>query len=164
VEEEVDRCIVEIGNAVRYTPDRFAATPHGGFVGVSNSRARSLRAWTRDAHSFLVIEENRLAFAAAMQLRTGEASRPCRLVTVTGPAGVGKSHLARQLVREALAIDPQLVDVHLTAAEFAAEFAAAAEARCIPEFQQSLRRPGCSSWKTCRHWKTVPSPSSSFWP
>ena len=75
-----------------------------------------------------------------MQLRTPEASRPCRLVTVTGPSGCGKSHLARQLVREARADDPQLHDVHVTAAEFAAEYAAAAEGSCIPEFQQSFRR------------------------
>jgi chromosomal replication initiator protein len=88
----------------------------------------------------LVVEENRFAFAAVMQLRTPEASRPCRLVTVTGPAGCGKSHLARQLLREARLDDPQLVDVHVTAAEFAAEYAAAAAGNCIPEFQQSFRR------------------------
>jgi chromosomal replication initiator protein len=120
----------------------MSEAPHGGLVGVSTSRSRSSRGWSRDTHSFLVIEENRFAYAAAMQLRTGEASRPCRLVTVSGPAGVGKSHLARQLLREALAADPQLVDVHFTAAEFAAQLASASEARCIPEFQQSLRKAG----------------------
>ena len=93
----------------------------------------------RDPHSFLIIEENRFAYAAVMQLRTGEASRPCRLVTISGPSGCGKSHLARQLVREAHTEDPQLADAHVTAAEFAAEYAAAAEAACIPEFQQAFR-------------------------
>jgi len=86
------------------------------------------------------MEENRFAYAAAMQLRTAEASRPCRLVTITSPSGCGKSHLARQLVREALDADPRLIDLRVTAAEFAAEFAAAAEAACIAEFQQSCRR------------------------
>lgn len=75
-----------------------------------------------------------------MQLRTPEASRPCRLVTITGPSGCGKSHLARQLVREARLDDSQLHDIHVTAAEFAAEYAAAADGSCIPEFQHSFRR------------------------
>jgi chromosomal replication initiator protein len=104
------------------------------------SSARFQRGPLRDPHSFLVIEENRFAFAAAMQLRTPEASRPCRLVTIAGPSGCGKSHLARQLIREARRDEPQLIDVHVTAAEFAAEYAAAAEGNCIPEFQQSFRR------------------------
>lgn len=104
------------------------------------STARFQRGPFRDSHSFLVIEENRFAFAAAMQLRTPEASRPCRLVNITGPSGCGKSHLARQLLRDARREDPQLIDVHVTAAEFAAEYAAASQGQCIPEFQQSFRR------------------------
>lgn len=107
---------------------------------MSTPLSRSPRGSNRDLHPFLVIEENRFAFAAAMQLRTAEASRPCRLVTISGPSGSGKSHLARQLVREARSLDSQLVDNHVTAAEFAAEFAAASEAGCIPEFQQAYRR------------------------
>jgi chromosomal replication initiator protein len=87
-----------------------------------------------------VVEENRFAYAAVMQLRTGEASRPCRLVTLTGPSGVGKSHIARQLVREALLENASVIDMHLTAAEFAAQFASASEGGCIPEFQQSFRK------------------------
>ncbi|MEZ6065002.1 MAG: DnaA/Hda family protein [Planctomycetaceae bacterium] len=101
---------------------------------------KTRRGSARDTHSFLVIEENRFAFAAAMQLRTGEATRPCRLVTISGPAGVGKSHLARQLAREARAADAKLIDAHVTAGEFVAEFASAAQAGCIPEFQDSYRR------------------------
>ncbi len=104
------------------------------------SPTRYQRGPLRDPHSFLVIEENRFAFAAAMQLRTPEASRPCRLVTISAPSGCGKSHLARQLIREARRDDPQLIDVHVTAAEFAAEYAAAAAGNCIPEFQHSFRR------------------------
>lgn len=102
--------------------------------------SRFARGRSRDSHSFLVIEENRFAYAAAMQLRTAEASRPCRLVTICGPSGCGKSHLARQLIRDALLEDPQLIDTYVTAAEFVAEFTAAAEANCIPEFQHSYRR------------------------
>lgn len=94
----------------------------------------------RDPHSFLVMEENRFAYAAAMQLRTAEASRPCRLVTITGPSGCGKSHLARHLVREARLENPKLVDLHITAGELDAEYTAAAQGSCIPEFQDSFRR------------------------
>ncbi|MFV0443816.1 MAG: helix-turn-helix domain-containing protein [Planctomycetaceae bacterium] len=94
----------------------------------------------RDPHSFLVMEENRFAYAAVMQLRTGEASRPCRLVTVTAPSGCGKSHLARQLVREARTENPKLSEIHVTAGELGAEYAAAAQGSCIPEFQESFRR------------------------
>lgn len=107
---------------------------------MTSPSSRLTRGRSRDAHSFLVIEENRFAYAAAMQLRTAEASRPCRLVTITGPSGCGKSHLARQLVRDALHEDPRLIETHVTAAEFAAECIAAASAACLPEFQQSYRR------------------------
>ncbi len=95
---------------------------------------------SRESHPFLVIEENRFAYAAVMQLRTAEPSRACRLVTVSGPSGVGKTHLARELVRSALTVNPQLIETHVTAAEFADEFISASQARCIPEFQSSYRR------------------------
>lgn len=94
----------------------------------------------RDPHPFLIIEENRFAYAAAMQLRTGEPTKPCRLVTISGPSGVGKSHLCRQLLREASEVEPKLIDLHTTAANFAAEFASASEGKCIPEFQMTYRR------------------------
>jgi chromosomal replication initiator protein len=133
------RCI-EIASGLGYTPGADPAAPVCRMLRVTHSRITNNRARGRDAHPFLVMEENRFAYAATMQLRTGEATRPCRLVTISGPAGTGKSHLARQLVRESLLADPGLLDAHVTAAEFAAEFAAAAEAGCIPEFQHSYRR------------------------
>ncbi len=102
--------------------------------------SRAARNWSRDTHTFLVTEENRFAYAAVMQLRTGEATRPCRLVTISGPSGCGKSHLARHLIREALLAEPQLLEASYTAAEFAANFASASQSGCIPEFQNSMRR------------------------
>ena len=85
----------------------------------------------RDSRSFLVLPENRLAYTAAMQWRRPTPGRVAPIVTLTGPAGAGKSHLARQAGRP----DSRPLRVaHVTAAEFAAEWDEARRRRTIAEF------------------------------
>ncbi|MCH7688577.1 MAG: ATP-binding protein [Planctomycetes bacterium] len=91
------------------------------------------------AEPFLLLKENHFAFAAVEQLGWREQPATQRLVFLSGPAGSGKSHLARQFVRHESSVRPSVRIAHLTAAEFAAEFAEAAENRAIHRFQQSYR-------------------------
>ena len=84
---------------------------------------------------FLVLPENRFAFEAVSSM--GE--EPLRPVYLYGPSGVGKSHLARHAVRLFLSRRPQARVEHVTAAEFAAEFAEASSRRAIPLFQTATR-------------------------
>ena len=84
---------------------------------------------------FLVLPENRFALEAVSSI--GE--EPARSIYLYGPSGVGKSHLARHAVRLFLARRPQARVEHMTAAEFAAEFAEASSRRTIPLFQTATR-------------------------
>ncbi|HEY3968262.1 MAG TPA: DnaA/Hda family protein [Planctomycetaceae bacterium] len=90
--------------------------------------------------SFLVLPENRFAFEAVSAI--GEAAlgdeRP-RPIFLYGPSGVGKTHLARHAVRSFLARRPDARVEHITAAEFAAEFAEASSRKTIPLFQAATR-------------------------
>jgi chromosomal replication initiator protein len=88
---------------------------------------------------FLLLKENRFAYAAVEQLGWREKSATQRLVFLSGPAGSGKSHLSRQFARHELSVRPAERIAHLTATEFAAEFAEAAENREIYRFQKSFR-------------------------
>lgn len=91
------------------------------------------------AEPFLLLKENRFAYAAVDQLGWREKPATQRLVFLSGPAGSGKSHLTRQFARHEASVRPSERIVHLTASEFAAEFAEAAENREIHRFQQSYR-------------------------
>ena len=84
---------------------------------------------------YLVLPENRFAFEAVSSI--GE--EPLRPIYLYGPSGMGKSHLARHAVRLFLSRRPQARVEHLTAAEFAAEFAEASSRRAIPLFQTATR-------------------------
>ena len=84
---------------------------------------------------FLVLPENRFAFEAVATV--GE--EPVRSIYLYGPSGVGKSHLARHAVRLFLSRRPAARVEHVTAAEFAAEFAEASSRRAIPLFQAATR-------------------------
>ncbi len=53
-----------------------------------------------ESRSFLVLPENQFAFAAVQSLASIDPCN-CRLVTLCGPSGVGKSHLARTLYEHA---------------------------------------------------------------
>lgn len=92
-----------------------------------------------DQRAFLVLPENRLAVAAVKKLAQGKKRRGVRLVTLVGPAGSGKSHLARQLIRSWDAVHPAGKVLLITASQFAAQLAEAAAAGTVPQFQTRFR-------------------------
>ncbi|MGD9857193.1 MAG: DnaA/Hda family protein [Planctomycetaceae bacterium] len=83
----------------------------------------------------LMLPEIRFAHAAVSRLH--EPAPP--LVTVCGPAGSGKTHLTRHIVREIRRQEPHVPAAHVTASEFSAEFAKASKTKSIPHFQESYR-------------------------
>ena len=91
------------------------------------------------AESFLLLRENRFAHAAVSRLhgRNGSAGA---LTYIYGTSGTGKTLLVRQFVAEARRADRTLRLVHLTASQFAAEFAEALSDQTIDEFHQRYRQ------------------------
>jgi chromosomal replication initiator protein len=89
-----------------------------------------------DAPPFLVLSENQLAYAAVSALNEAPAARVCPVVTVHGPAGSGKSHLATQLVQIVGRQHPAAAVSHVLAGEFAAEWAEAVRTRSIRQFEE----------------------------
>ena len=93
----------------------------------------------QDSHAFLILPENQLAHTACLRL----ASPPVRgnppLITLCGPPGSGKSHLARLLVRECLARAPKTTVVSLSANDFAAQLHTASSTGKIRQLQERLR-------------------------
>lgn len=89
---------------------------------------------------FLLLPENRFAYASIERLknRAGGGDRP--LVYIYGPSGIGKSHLVRQFVRETGRKRPQSRMVHVTASELAAQLAVASNDRVIDTFQEMYRQ------------------------
>lgn len=89
-----------------------------------------------DSTPFLVLPECQMAFTAASQLRDARNTRPGALLTISGPAGSGKSHLLDQVFaeRRTAAELTQLVEV--TADEFAAEWTEAVRARRVVEMRE----------------------------
>ena len=83
----------------------------------------------------VILPENQFAHAAAMRL----CERFPPIVTISGPSGVGKSHLVRQAIGELQRQQPELRLVHLTATELTSELTKAAHAKSLPELQKSLR-------------------------
>jgi len=96
----------------------------------------------RDDHSFLVLRENRLAFAAVTRLveprKSKDAPPP---VTVYGPSGSGKSHLVRHAIRSFRTRLPGERVVHFTAAQFGDEFAEASDSKSLATFVRKYRVP-----------------------
>ncbi|HUG92573.1 MAG TPA: DnaA/Hda family protein [Planctomycetaceae bacterium] len=103
--------------------------------------------------TFLILPQNQFAFTAVSALVPGgragngvsaETARPARrhkarLVYLEGPAGTGKSHLARYLVREVRQQEPRARTVLVTASQFASELAEASEQERVHEFQRRYR-------------------------
>lgn len=92
------------------------------------------RSATLDAPPFLVLGENQFAYAAVTSLT--EATRACPIVTVHGPPGSGKSHLATHLVQVVGRQHPAAAISHVLAGEFAAEWAEAVRTRSIRQFEE----------------------------
>lgn len=85
----------------------------------------------RPAHpwdGFLVGEENALSHSGVIALARGDASGLSPLI-VHGPSGVGKSRLMAGLVAERIARHPGSSVAHLSAEDFAAQCAEAANSR-----------------------------------
>lgn len=91
-------------------------------------------------HSALVlVPENRFAHAAAIRL-LDPANGAVPIVVVYGLSGVGKSQLARQIARQALAENPQVRLSHITASDFSIDLAKASQSEMIEEFRTTYRR------------------------
>ncbi len=94
----------------------------------------------RDDHSFLVLRENRLAFAAVTRLVAASKSKDSPPpVTLYGPSGTGKSHLARHAARAFRSHFPGERVTLVTAAQFGDEFAEASEAKSLAAFVRKYR-------------------------
>jgi chromosomal replication initiator protein len=92
-----------------------------------------------DQRSFLLLPENELAVTAVKKLAPNLKRRKVRLVTLVGPAGVGKSHLARDLVRswESERADGKIIVT--SGSQFSAQLAEASDSNSIAQFQTRHR-------------------------
>jgi chromosomal replication initiator protein len=99
----------------------------------------SVRRPTREDHSFLVLRENRLAFAAVTQLIDVKSRTAAPVVMIYGPSGTGKSHLARHAARAFREASSDGTIVSLLASQFADELAAASDTRDLPTFTRKYR-------------------------
>ncbi len=101
-----------------------------------------MRSAVRDDHSFLVLRENRLAFAAITRIvavsKSKETPPP---VTIYGPSGTGKSHLVRHAIRTYRSHSQSDRVVTLTASQFGDEFAEASESKSLASFVRKYRVP-----------------------
>ena len=101
-----------------------------------------MRSAARDDHSFLVLRENRLAFAAVTRLvAPSKAKEAPPAVTIYGPSGTGKSHLVRHAVRAYRTHSQGDRVVVLTAAQFGDEFAEASDSKSLAAFVRKYRVP-----------------------
>ncbi|WP_437230490.1 helix-turn-helix domain-containing protein [Planctomicrobium sp. SH661] len=92
-----------------------------------------------DQRAFLVLPENELAVAAVKKLAPGIKRRRVWMVTLVGPSGTGKSHLARELVRSWESERPDGKLLLFTASQFAAQLADASAAGTLQQFQAKHR-------------------------
>ncbi|MFO1091810.1 MAG: DnaA/Hda family protein [Planctomycetaceae bacterium] len=85
---------------------------------------------------FLVLPESQLAFAAATQLRETRSARLYPLLTISGPAGSGKTHLLTQVfaIRRPAAEQTRLLEI--TAEEFVEEWNEAVRSRRVVEMRE----------------------------
>ena len=93
----------------------------------------------RESHAFLVVRENQLAFQTVMRLKSRHPRMTSPVVTLIGPPGSGKSHLARQLHRDVVDEHSDTSILRTSAAEFTGKFQRAALESQIREFQRAHR-------------------------
>ncbi|MBX3442540.1 MAG: hypothetical protein KF774_09030 [Planctomyces sp.] len=101
----------------------------------------SARSASRDDPSFLVLRENRLAFAAVSQFGSTSTRTPAPPVVIYGPSGMGKSQLVRHAQRLYHEGHPQERVQSLTAGQFAEEFAEASAEKSLAAFVRKYRTP-----------------------
>ena len=89
--------------------------------------------------TFLPLPENRLALAAVEELAEASPGRPGRLVFLSGPSGVGKSLLVRELIRKEHNKSKKEKRASVTASQFAAELAEASQNHALGAFQEKYR-------------------------
>lgn len=93
-----------------------------------------------DNHAFLVLSENRLAVSAVQRLLSAPKTPSQRLGTLIGPAGSGKSHLIRQLLKQRKPTSEKTKTLVVTASEFSAQLADAAASGAESQFQTRYRK------------------------
>jgi chromosomal replication initiator protein len=90
----------------------------------------------RATEPLVLVKENRLAHAAVSRLAQPQSDDPVGLVYLYGPSGVGKSHFARHLVREAHKHAPRLRLLSATTSEFVANLSEAFVREGQAEFEE----------------------------
>ena len=93
----------------------------------------------QDSHPFLILPENQLAHTACLRLVSAPARGQSPLITLIGPPGSGKSHLARLIVQETLARAPKTAVLSLSANDFASQLHAASSTGKVRQLQERLR-------------------------
>lgn len=93
----------------------------------------------QDSHPFLILPENQLAHTACLRLVADPARGEFPLITLVGPPGSGKTHLAQLVVQEMLARAPRTAVVSLSANDFASQLHAASSSGKIRTLQERLR-------------------------
>lgn len=101
------------------------------------TRGPDVRGARTDAQiPFLVLPESQLAFVAATELRDSRGSQPCPLLTISGPAGCGKTHLLTQVFSRQQPSVKQSRLMEVTAEEFADEWNEAVRSRRVVEMRE----------------------------
>ncbi|REK23404.1 MAG: hypothetical protein DWQ45_03725 [Planctomycetota bacterium] len=95
------------------------------------------RSPVRDRGRFVVLPENRFAFAAAETLAQRPRRGPAALLTIDGAPGVGKSHICDHVLQQSRLSEGESRAMHVTGAEFAQEWDEACRNRFFRQFQES---------------------------
>ena len=90
----------------------------------------------RSTEPLVLVKENRLAHAAVSRLIQPHSDDPVGLVYLYGPSGVGKSHFARHVVREAHKQTPRPRLLSATTSEFVANLSEAFASEGQAEFEE----------------------------
>ncbi|MES2789363.1 MAG: DnaA/Hda family protein [Planctomycetota bacterium] len=89
---------------------------------------------------FLVLPENRFAHSVLLAWDLPPTTEPLPPVFLYGPSGTGKSHLIQAALRHLSETHPGWTTLALTAADFAAGYAEAAETRGFRVFRKQFQR------------------------
>ncbi len=93
----------------------------------------------REGHSYLVYREASWASQTVMRLKSRHLRMTSAIITLIGPQGSGKSHLARQLHREVVEERTATQILRTSAAQFTGELQQASRDSRLREFQQQHR-------------------------